>query len=172
MKIGVSISELWPERMHSYHLLIRDESLEAVPRLRRVVLKDDRHGSLPADALGKREEVLHEGRLAGKLHLDGTVAEAAKAAVGHGLLVLLDRVDCGLHAHKLDVRIIRLASNALHNDVDGFLVVVQDLGVAAEESEDLCTLGTEGNLLISVSELLTRFKLGGKRRGGIADSRS
>lgn len=133
-----------------------------------MVLEDDRHGTLPADALGEREEVLHEGRLAGKLHLDWAVAEAAEAAVGHGLLVLLDRVDGGLHAHKLDVRIIRLASNALHNDVHGFLVVVQDLGVAAEESEDLRTLGTEGNLLSSVSKLLTEGK--GQRK--IADSRS
>lgn len=154
-----AISEPWSEGTQSYHLLLRYESLEAVPRLRWVILENNRHGTLPADALCKREEVLHEGRLAGKLHLDRAVSKTAEAALRHGLLVLLDRIDCGLHAHELNVRIIRLASNSLHDDVYGFLVVVQHLGVAAEKSEDLCTLGTEGNLLDSVSELLTNLML-------------
>lgn len=156
--------KLWTERTQSYHLLVRDESLEAVPRLQRVVLEDHGHGSLPADTLSKREEVFHEGRLAGELDLDWAVAQAAEAAVRHGLLMLLDRVDCGLHAHKLDVRIIRLASNALHNDVDGFLVVVQDLGVAAKEGEDLCSLSTKRDLLNPVSDLFSTSNWGWERQ--------
>lgn len=128
------------------HLLVSDEALEAVPGLSRVVLKDDGASALPADAVGMGEQVLHQGGLARQLELDRAIAQAVLATARDDSVVLLDSLDGILHAHELDVAVIGLAGDAFHDDVNGFLAVVQDARVAAEESDDFGTAGREGDL--------------------------
>lgn len=128
------------------HLLLGDKALEAVPRLGGVILEDDGLGAIPTDTIGERKQVFHQSRLAGQFKFDRSIAKTRKAAVGEALLVSLNGTDGSLHAHKLHVRIIRLARNTFHNDVNGLLAVVENLGVTAKKSENLSALGSERNL--------------------------
>lgn len=128
------------------HLLYGDKALEVVPRLRGVVWQDDRPGTLPAKTVGPFEKVLHEGRLAGQLKLDSTITKTIMSASGHVLAVSLDGGNGGLCAHELDIRIIRLATNALHDDVHRLLGIIQNLGVASKEGNDLSACHGERNL--------------------------
>lgn len=111
-----------------------------------MVLKDGGARALPTDTIGMGEQIFHQGRLARQLDLDWTITEATLAAGGNGSVVSLDSVDSVLHTHEFDITIVRLTSDALHDDVDGLLAVIQDTRVATKEGNDLRTLGTEGNL--------------------------
>lgn len=128
------------------HFLVSDESLEAAPWLSGVILEDDGARALPTDTVSVGKQVFHQGSLAGQLKLDRTITQAVLATAGDDFVVLLDSLDGVLHSHKLNVAVIGLAGNAFHDDVNGLLAVVQDARVATEESDNLCTAGSERNL--------------------------
>lgn len=101
---------------------------------------------MPLDPTSKREKVLHQGSLTGKLDFHRAISKTAQAAAGDGLLVLLNSGDSRLHAHKLNIRIVGLASNTFHNDVNGLLIIVQHLGVTSKEGDNLRALCRKWNL--------------------------
>ncbi len=132
------------------HLFGRDEALEVVPwlvGLERLYLG---RRALPDDAGGHGEQVLHEARLAGELHVHRAVSQTRRPAGELILGVLLHGTHGILQRHELDVGVHGLAGDPLHDDVDGFFRVVQDLGVAAEKCNHLGTLGVKWDLQQSV----------------------
>lgn len=128
------------------HLLVRDKTLEVLPRLLSVVRKHLRVASVPEDTARGREQVLHESRLARELNLDGALSDASNSAATEVLLMLFNGLGGILQSVELDVSISGLASDTLHDDVNGLLSIVEDAGVAAENSNDLGTVGHKGNL--------------------------
>ena len=128
------------------HLLVRDETLERLPRLPVDRRLDDGPGPVPVDARGEGEQVAHEGGLARELHLDGAVAEARVAALLDVELVALDGAHGVVQRQELDVGVLRLGRDPLHDDVHRLLAVVEDPRVAPEEGDDLGALGAEWDL--------------------------
>ena len=53
-----------------------------------------------------------------------------------------------LRCHELNVAILSLGGDAFHDNVNGFLIVIEDLGVAAEKGNDLGALGAKRNLQV------------------------
>lgn len=128
------------------HLLLRDETLEVLPRLLDIVGLEFRVGSIPKDTAGKRIEILHELALAGQLNIDGAITETAGPAFGKVGAVALNGTHGVVQGDKFDVSVHGLASDAVHDDMDWLIGVVQDFGVAAEEGDDLCALRRKRDL--------------------------
>lgn len=128
------------------HFLLRDEALEVLPRLPDIVGLELGVCSIPKDTSSERIEVLHELALAGQFNLHRTVTETTRAAPGEIRAVALNSTHGIVQSDELDVGVHGLAGDAVHDDVDRLVSVVQNLGVATKESDDLCTLRGEGNL--------------------------
>lgn len=128
------------------HLLLSNKALESLPWLAGHGFLDDGLGVVPPDTSSKREQVLHESGLARKENFDRTLAKAGGAALLNVVAMTLNGAHCVLGGDELHVTILSLGGNTLHDDVNGLLVVVQNLGVAAQESDDLGTASTKRNL--------------------------
>lgn len=128
------------------HLLLRNEAFEVFPRGFVAVRLEVRCGAIPLNADGDGEQVLHEARLARDLDIDGTVAKAAELPAGDALMVSLNSLHGLFERDELDVGVHGLAGDAIHDDVNRLVRVVQDASVSAEERNHLGALGTEGDL--------------------------
>lgn len=128
------------------HLLLVDEALEVVPWFVELMFHDMRRRAVPQDTPGMREQIGHKRTLAGQLDFDGAVSETGEPASIVGCVVLLDDLDSLIQIEELDISIVGPARNAFHNDMNRLLVVVQDFGVASQESDDLGTRRGERNL--------------------------
>lgn len=100
------------------HFFTSQESIEATVEWL-VGLVDSWRLTIPLDALGTREEFLHQGLLAADLHLDMAITNPRSTAVHAAMLVIVDSVDSLGITLKLDVAIHGLAGRTLHDDVDG-----------------------------------------------------
>jgi hypothetical protein len=128
------------------HLLLGNKALERLPRLARNRRLDDRLGAFPKDSRSEWEQILHESRLAGKLNIDRAVAQASKPSPLDVDLVTFHGSHGVSKTHKLHVRILSLAADPLHDDVNRLLVVIEDFRIAPEESNDFCASRTERDL--------------------------
>ena len=128
------------------HLLFGDKTLEVLPGLSRVDGLDARDRTIPKDPAGKREEVFHHVCLAGELHVDRAVTQPGRLAAGRRARVFLHGAHSIVHSQELDVNVMSLAGDALHDNVDRLLVIIQDLRVPTQEGDDLGSLGGEWDL--------------------------
>lgn len=136
------------------HLLSANEALEAVPVPLGVVIGHDvRHGATPLDTLGLRKQSLHQGCLAGQLVAKRVLAKTRGTTVSLGPIESLDGIDSGVLVQELDIGLAGSGVDALHDDVDGLLVIVQDPGVAAHDGQDLIATGGLGDLVMKNDQL-------------------
>ena len=133
------------------HLLLRDETLEILPRLCLLEGFELWSGAVPEDSNSYWKKVSHEMTLAGKLNFHGPVTEATRPSITYVDMVSFHSPHGVLKSAKLDIGIHGLAGHSLHDDVDRFISIVEDTRVAPKERHDLCTLGSKRNLHSSLS---------------------
>lgn len=128
------------------HLLLRDEAAEVAVDTVGVVRQDLGKVVIPVDVRRAGEEVLHELGLVRELHDDGAIAQTRGLLVDALLGEALHGPEGILLGDKLDVAVVGLGRDAVHDDVDRLVNVVQDAAVLAKEGNHLTTLGVEGDL--------------------------
>lgn len=145
------------------HLLLGDEALEVVPRAGGIERHNLGGDTIPKDAASDWEEIPHEVGLRGYLHFDGTIAQATESAGDDIGSVSLDRPHRIFKRHKFDVGVHGLARHLIHDDVHTFVCVVQDLGIAAEESNHFGASRGKRNLCSKIRKelLLTSLQRAG-----------
>lgn len=111
-----------------HHLLLGEETLEVLPWVLGI-RHDVRVGTDPFDAMSRGgEQGKHQAFLRGQLDIDDAITETPNSAVLRALLESLDELDGCVEARNLAERILSLASDSVHDDVDGLLTVVEDPG--------------------------------------------
>lgn len=120
-----------------HHFLFCEETLEVLPRVRGV-----RYGvRVSADPFhavsGGGEQGKHQACLRRQLDIDDTITETSNSAVLRALLESLDELNSRVEARKLAVRILSLAGDSVHDDMDGLMAVVEDLRRPTQEGDDL-----------------------------------
>lgn len=128
------------------HLLLSYKTLEVLPRLILVDLSEDRLDAIPDNTPSAREQIFHEGALAGNLHLDTAVTKTVGAAAEDASTVTLHGTHGIVECFKLGVRVHRLAGHTLHDDMNRLIRIGEDPSRAAEERDDLGASGREGDL--------------------------
>lgn len=128
------------------HFFLRDEPLEILPWLTLVDRLELGHSSIPENTNRNGKKILHQTGLTRKFNLDGSVTEAAQAAAADVYVMFLHGAHGVLERLELNIRIHRLACDSLHDDVDGLIHIVEDLGVSSQEGDDLGSFGGEWNL--------------------------
>jgi hypothetical protein len=129
-----------------YHFLASDEGLEVLPGLPRGRWLDLRSGSVPDDASRDGKQVPHELALTGDLDFNRPVAKTRRSASSSFAIVTVDRRNRVVERHELHVRIVGLAADSVHDDVHRLLFIVQQLGVPAQQCNDLRPSDTVGDL--------------------------
>lgn len=119
------------------HLLGRNKGLEVIPRLVVIAGLDLGDGTMPDDATGNGKEIIHQLALAGDLHLNRTFTQTGGTVLV--AVVAVDDIDGIVKAEDLNIGIVRLARDSLHDDVDWLQIVVENLGVLAKDGDDLGT---------------------------------
>jgi hypothetical protein len=128
------------------HFFFRDESLEVLPGLIRLLGLELGPGAIPKDANSEREQILHQAALIGEFNIHRAITEAANAAIHDVQVMPLDRFHGIFKGAKFDIGIHGLASDPLHDDVHRFVTVIENLGVAPKEGNDFRALGIKRDL--------------------------
>lgn len=119
------------------HLFFGEEALEILPRVCRTGY-DLRIRAYPRHAINSaREQSEHQIGLRGQLDVDNATAKTSGASVLSASFEPVDELNGCVEAGELTVRILRLASDTVHDDVDGLVAVVEDLRRLAQEGDDL-----------------------------------
>ena len=134
------------------HLLSRDERGEIFKGPTVVVRLELGPVAFPSDATGNGKQVVHELGRTRNSNVNGAVAEAGRTSLVEVALPALNDRDGSLHRGELDIDIVGLAADTVHDDVDWLLGVVQDLRVAAHEGDDLGAGDIEGDLYETPSQ--------------------
>lgn len=129
------------------HFLAGNETLEVAPRLASARRQNVGSCSIPENATSERVELSHQSGLARKLDFDRTITKTADTSDLSKLVVALSTADRVLHGLELDKCVHGLGRGAVHDDVHRLVGIIEHLAIAADESNDLCTLGRERNLL-------------------------
>ena len=149
MEEGITYSMRDLDMLHEHdHLLGRNEALEILPRLTSIEGHKLRLGTIPEDPTGKGKQVLFETSLARYLNLDRTITKAIDTTSNSVLVVPLGGLHGLIERLKLNISVHRLASGTIHYDVDWLISVVEDLGVAAKEGNDLGAFGGKRDLVM------------------------
>lgn len=139
--MGVGLSML----VEHTHLFCTDKSFEVFKVILRTKCECIR-GFVPVNPMGGGEELLHELRLRGNCHLHIAITKFRVAFLLDGGSVFVYSVHGILERHELDITVISLAGNAVHDNMDRLLLVVEDASAAAQESDDLGTGDLIGDL--------------------------
>jgi hypothetical protein len=137
--------------LHQHNkLLAGNESLESrVINVIRIRGNDGGAGSLPRDILRLGEQLHHEMLLARQLHINMTLAQTTRTTAIPVSLETINGSNSLIEADKLDIAVKSLARDALHDDVDGLVIILgDDLCVTTEECKDLRAIDRVRNLQI------------------------
>ena len=123
-------------------LLLTDEALETrIVLIIRISILDDRSRSRPSNILRLGKQIMHQLLLARQLNLHMSLSQPTTSPTSPIHLKAIDRIDSLIEADELHIAVQRLARNTLHDDVHGLeVLLVDDTGVTAEESEDFGTV--------------------------------
>lgn len=128
-----------------------DETLEAaIVRVVRIMLCDDWHCSLPLDIFCLWKKVLHQLLVTNNFQVYMTLSKSATTSTSAIELIARNAVDSFVGTDKFNECIHGLACNSLHNDMDGFVRILEDTRVATDEGDNFLSGHGVRNLTKSV----------------------